>query len=59
LAGENLGAALELRAVNAISVPEQVLRGRCKGENLPELLGSPTSRRAFNDIEVEDSATIM
>ena len=36
LQAQSLGAALELQAVNAIAVPEQVLRGRCKGEGFSE-----------------------
>ena len=59
LQAQSLGAALELQAVDAITVTEQVLRGRGKGEGFPELLGRPTGRRALDDIEVEDSATIM
>jgi hypothetical protein len=59
LQAQSLGAALELQAVDVITVTEQVLRGRGKGEGFPELLGRPTGRRALDDIEVEDSATMM
>jgi len=48
LQAQGLGTALELQAVNAIAVLEHVLRGRCKGEGSPELLASPTRRRALD-----------
>jgi hypothetical protein len=54
-----LTRAAELQTVKASAVTEEGLRRRRKGEGLPELLGSTNSRRAFNDIAVEDSATIM
>ena len=59
LQAQGLGAALELQAVNAIAVAEQVLWGRRKGEGFPELLGRPSSRRAFDDMEVQHTAAVM
>jgi hypothetical protein len=59
LQAQGLGTALELQAVNPIAVPEEVLRGRREGEGFPELLGGPRGRGALDDIEVEDSATLV
>jgi hypothetical protein len=59
LQAQSLGAVLELQAVNAIAVTEQVLRGRGEGEGFSELLGRPNRRRTFHDIERQHPAAMM
>jgi hypothetical protein len=59
LQAQSLGAALEVQAVNAVTVAQQVLRGRYEGEGFPELLGRPSSRRGRYDIEVQNAAAVM
>jgi len=56
---QSLGAALELQSVNAVAVPEQLLRGRREGEGFPELLGGPTDRGALDDLEVQKAAAMV
>ena len=46
LQAQSLGAALELQSVNAVAVPEQVLRGRREGEGFTELLGGRSVPRS-------------
>ena len=56
---QSLGAALEERAVNAVTVAQQVLRGRREREGFPELLSRPSRRRGRYDIEVQNAAAMM
>lgn len=49
----------EVRAVHAVSIPEQESRDLLKGKRLDDLLGCPWSRRAGREVEVNDSASVM
>jgi CubicO group peptidase (beta-lactamase class C family) len=56
---QSLGAALKERAVNAVAVAQQVLRGRHKREGFPKLLSRPSRGRGRYDIEVQNAAAMM
>ena len=55
--GGNCGP--EGRAVNAVSVPDQVPRPCVPGEGLPDLLCSPRGRRLCRDRNMHDPAPVM
>ena len=59
LQAQSLGAILEFQAVNAITVPQQVLRGRGEGEGLAEWLGSPSGPGILHDMEMQHPAAMM
>jgi len=49
----------EARAVDLVSVPNDVLRRRVVGEGVDQLLSCPLCRRALGDVEVQDASAPM
>ena len=49
---QNLGAALEFQAIDAVAVTEQIFWGRGKRKGFPELLRRPSGGGAVDHIEV-------
>ena len=49
----------EVRAIDLVSAPNDVLRRRVVGEGVDQLLPCPLRRRTLGDVEVQDASMLM
>ena len=56
---QSFDSTLEIRAIDGIAIPQQIMRRDRVGESFDNLLCCPGSRGRLSDIEMQDFATLM